>query len=231
MKKIAILPLISLGLCAFTLNVFAAQLNFPPLDTISFQLSAEKWASTQTAKVTVNINAALTDQQLGTIHSSILANLNKIVDSADWHITQFNRSKSDSGLEELLVIAQARVPESQLANLRDKAKSVSKPGETYTIAAIDFSPSLSEVEKVKAELRSEIYKEASQELERLNKEYPDEKFFLHTIQFTSDSIMPQPQPRAMVFVETKMTNASTMSVSDKVVLNANVILASSYHIK
>jgi hypothetical protein len=235
MKKLTFMPRVVLplllGFSAISTTAAAANNNHPPLDKISFQLSAEQWAIAKTAKVTVRINAALTDSQLGTIHNDIMDNLKKIIDKVEWHITQFDRSKSQSGLEQLYAAAQARVPESELANLRQKAKAVSRPGESYQIDNIDFSPSQAEIQAVKTELRSNIYAQTKAELKRLDKEYPNEKFFLHNIEFNSGMEIPRPQIRTMVLAKTEADSSSSMAVSDKITLSANVILASNLHIK
>ncbi len=196
---------------------------------VSLQLSAEKWATTKSAKVIVGINATLNDTQLTSIHSDILQKLKKIVPNADWHITEFNRNKNQSGLEQLMAAATARVPENELSNLRKNAKAVSKPGESYTIRTIEYSPSLKEIETVEANLRNEIYQEAKQELTRLNKVYPEEHFFLQDINFNGNLIVPKPQPASMMFA--KVATSAAMSVSQKITLNAVVTLASTANMK
>jgi len=231
MKKLTFLVFMSLGLCSISTAAMAANTNYPPLDKVSFQLTAQQWATTKTAKVTVNINATLTDEQLGTIHGTLLTDLKKIAPDANWHLTQFSRSKNQSGLEQLFARAETRLPETALANIRQKAKAVTKPGNTFTIASINFSPSVAEIQSVKASLRENIYGQAKAELERLNKEYPKERFFLHSISFNNNGMMPRPQVRTMVLAEAKSTNAAPMAVSDKITLNANVVLASALNIQ
>lgn len=231
MKKLALIPIVALSLSTISTVAIAANTNYPPLDKVSFQLSAEQWATTQTAKVTVRVNATLTDSQLGAIHTVLMNNLKKIAADAKWHITEFNRSKNQSGLEQLYATAQARIPETALSSLRQKAKAVTKPGATYTIGSIDFSPSQAEIQTVKANLRSNIYAQTKAELARLNKEYPSERFFLHSINFNSGVVMPRPQMRTMVLAEAKVGNSAPMAVSDKITLNANVVLASTLNIK
>lgn len=228
MKKFLIIFLISFGLNTVAFSGMGTPCNSPVLNKILFQISAEKWASTQTAKVTVNINATLTDKQLGSIHNTVMDGLNQIIPKTDWHITQFNRNKNDSGLEQLSIMAEARVAGDVLANVQNNAKSISKPGITYTINAIDFSPSLAEIQKIEASLRAQIYVEIKEELSKLDKEYPSENFFLHNIQFNTDAIIPQPQLQATMFIASKAAAKNNdMTVSNKVILHANVVLAAS----
>lgn len=232
MIKLTKISIAAIAFMTIFATAMAASVSYPPLDKVSFNLSAEQWASTTTAKVSVRINATLTDKQLGTIHSKILNNLQKIVSKAKWHIVQFNRNKNQSGLEQLYAVATARVPEADLANIRKKAKAVSQAGETYRIASINFAPSQSEIQATKAALRANIYAQTKAELASLNKEYTDETFFLHAIKFYGGVVNPRPQMHTMVLTQAKMGSAkAAMAVSDKVRLNANVVLASNYNIK
>lgn len=227
MKKLLLTSFTTLGLLVFSANAAADSSHYPPLNQVSFQLTADQWATTKTAKVIVGVNAALTDTQLGQVHSQIMANLKKIVPNIEWHITRFNRSKSQTGLEQLYVQAEARIPEKALVNLRAKAKAVSKPGESYKIASIQFTPSLTEINQVRAELRDKIYDEASAELARLNKVYPNQKYNLHTISFGSQPL-PRMGDRMMLMANTaKAASApAAMAVSNKVRVSASVVLAS-----
>ena len=159
-----------------------------------------------------------------------MSNLKKIVSDVDWHITSFNRSKTQSGLETLRVIAEARVPEKQLSGLRAKAKDASRPGSTYRIANIQFTPSPADIQQTRAALRQEIYQQVKGELARLNAVYPKQKFQVNTINFTSFA-MPAPRPmmkRTDMMMAAEAAPAPRMSVSAKVVQNATVIFAAPF---
>jgi hypothetical protein len=204
----------------------------PPvqLNMINYQFTQEGWANTSTANVTVNFDAALDTLGLESINAHVLENLSKISADADWHITVFERVKDNTGLEKIHVAAEARMPESALAGLRDKVKSISKAGETYTIANIDFSPSLAALEQTRSDLRAAIYTQAKQEIARLNAIYPDEKYFLNSIRFDVMSVQPMvKQMRTMALTaESAVVPAadSGLSVDAKVVQSAQVTIAS-----
>ena len=128
MKRFAlILSLLSLAGVGFS--------NSPPLDEVNFQLSSKAWVSTKSTLVSVNINATLSGSDLVKARAEILDKLNKIA-AGDWHITQFERTQDTSGLEKLFVEAQARITDADLTNVYQNAKTVSKPGATYTINAL-----------------------------------------------------------------------------------------------
>ncbi|HVV69429.1 MAG TPA: hypothetical protein VHE99_10435 [Gammaproteobacteria bacterium] len=221
------------------LSVFSAFAQESPiprglvLNKITYQTSVEQWSTTTTANVTVNIDAGLDKIGLADINNKVLQNLNKIVPSNDWHITQFSRTEDKSGLETLHIEAQARLPGAALAAIRDKAKAITKPGETYTIADIDFSPSLAELTRSHAGARAAIYNDVKQEIARLNQAYPDQHYFLNAIDFNGVTTVPQPamttmaQPRAMfASVSSPAAPESSTPVNTKIVESAIVVIAS-----
>jgi hypothetical protein len=177
---------------------------------------------------------------LAGINAHFIENLKKITKSGEWHITQFNRGQDKSGLEVLHIEAEARLSENDLTGLREKAKSVTKPGETYTILGIDFSPSTLELQQAHAVARVEMYNKIKEEIARLNQIYPDQHYFLHSIDFTSSppvmAAMAMPaetyQPLAKVNsfpgsgVATLSLRVNPMSVSSKIVEVAQVVISS-----
>lgn len=158
----------------------------PPINqsvgTIRYHVSAEQWVTTNSANVMVSINATLDKQGLEKARQQILLNLQQIA-KGEWHITRFDRSQDSSGLERLSVDAEARLPQTALSDLRDTAKKVSKPGATYTISQIDFTPSLAEVEQTREKLRNQLYDQAKGELARVNGVYPEQHFKLRSLNF------------------------------------------------
>ncbi|WP_419418765.1 hypothetical protein ACNVED_09400 [Legionella sp. D16C41] len=203
------------------------------LDKVAFQVSARQWVTTQTALLTININATLTNADLVKARADIMTNLNKVA-SGDWHITQFDRSQDSSGLEKLFVEAQVRIPQAALTNVYQNAKSVSQPGSTYTISAIDFKPSIEEIQQVKAQVRQRLYKLVNAELTRLNNTYKTQHYSVSDL-YILDGDNPNPtpqQPRA--YQAKQMINtmalgsaaAPTIAVSNEIIMSAIVEVAS-----
>jgi len=195
----------------------------PVLNKVDYQTSAEGWVASQTAEVVINISASLTEDQLAKAHVDIIDKLNSIA-KTDWHITQFNRTPNQSGLEQLQVEASARLPEASLINIRSQAKKISKEGETYTVGDINFMPTLADAITVRETLREQVYQQIQKELVTLNKIYPNQHYAVHEINFRED-VMPQPQMRAMVATASN-ENAPPLKVQNKLVLTADVSLAS-----
>lgn len=223
----------------------AAHAALPPypenisLNKVFLQLNKEQWVTTTTANVIVSIDATLDRKNIANTKKQILNNLTKISNQGPWYITLWEQGKDASGLEKLHAQAEARLPEQALNPLNEMAKNVSKPGETYKITNIDFSPNLAETEAVNAQLRSALYESAKKELQRLNAQYSEQKFYLHEINFSSN-VLPLGAEKAATPMmlanggtsvasssssDNNMSDKSRMSVSTKITLNANITLA------
>jgi len=163
--------------CAEPAN--AITISSPELNKVTYELTAEDWAKTNTATVSVGVDAVFDENKLEQVRTDILQKLNQLTPGAQWHITTFSRNQDQSGLERLQVQAQARVNNTALGDLRQQAKSLSKPGQTFTILNIDYSPSLAEIEATRLELHKQIYNQAKAELAQLNQLYPNQKYYLH----------------------------------------------------
>jgi hypothetical protein len=196
------------------------------LNKITYQATVEKWATATTANVAVNVDASL-DKVGANVNSYVLQNLNKLVADAGWHITQVNRNQDKSGLEMLHVEAEARLPQGSLASLREKAKSISKAGETYTVGGIDFTPTLAEMEKTHADARADVYQQVKEEIARLNALYPDQHYFLHQLDFISP---PRGMPmmakaEMMAFSNAPAPEAPSIPVNAKITEIGRAVIA------
>lgn len=203
----------------------------PLLNKVSLQLSAEQWVTTKTALTNVVVNASVSGQGIERIQNDVVQKLNQIA-KADWHLVSFDRQLDRSGLESIQITAQARLPQNELAGLRDKAKSISKPGETFTLDSVQFTPSDEEFRAANTSLRNNIYAQARAEIDALNKAYPDQKYYLHQIDLlVPPPVMPVARNMMVKFSAQNMPasdlsmSAPSLSVGNKVQLQANVVLA------
>jgi len=223
MKKIAVLVFSTV---ASLVNAANLQPSIP-LDKVVLQISAKQWVTTQTALLTVSVNATLGNADLVKTRTDIMDKLNKIT-AGEWHILQFDRSQDSSGLEKLYVAAQIRVPQAALTSIYQTAKDVSKPGATYAIDSVEFKPSLDEVQQTKALLRERLYQQVNDEITRLNKVYTTQHYSVNRLYLIDSEIPSQPQP-----IRSKAMNAMVMStaapaitVSNELVMSAMIELAS-----
>lgn len=223
MKKIGIIFLLAM---TFSVASFAALDLAPLLNKVTLQLQAEDWLTTQTALVDVGINTAVSDKGVERVQGDVLAQLKRLSDKATWHILSYNRQQDQSGLESIQMIAQARLPQSELSGLRTKAKSMSKPGETYTIDNIQFTPSTEDVMQMNNTLRNNIYNQAKLETDTLNKIYPGQNYYLHQIDFvTQEPVMLQSRNYMTMAKGVAPAAAPPLNVGNKLKVQAVVVLA------
>tara|TARA_R110000868_G_scaffold134591_3_gene346661 strand:- start:936 stop:1643 length:708 start_codon:yes stop_codon:yes gene_type:complete len=193
------------------------------LDKVSLHLNAEKWITTQTAEVNVSVNAGVSDAGIEKIQAQVLDKLEKLSNLGEWHIVSFSRREDKSGLETVQIAAQARLPQLALANLRGKAKSISKPGETYTIDAVRFTPSEEEMAQAQKLLRGMIYSQVKTEVATLNKTYPGQVFSLYRVDFNMN---PAPMMAMMAQRSAKVAaSPPPLNIGNKLTIQASVVLA------
>lgn len=225
-QGVSLVALLMLSPFAFS-QVALAQ---PPavLDKIAFQTSAKQWVTTESALLSVNINVTLSNADLVKARSEIMNSLNKIA-QGEWHLLAFDRSQDNSGLEKLYVQAQVRVNQSSLTAIYQNAKSVSKPGAQYTVNAVDFKPSLEEIQTVRAKVRKQLYEQVNAEIERMNKVYPNQNYSVSYMVFV-DGDNPQPpvpvQEKTMNAMVMSASSPAPLTVSNELVLSALVEAAS-----
>jgi len=197
------------------------------LDKVEFQIVAKQWITTQTALLTININATLTNADLVKTRSDIMEKLSKIA-GGEWHLIQFDRSQDSSGLEKLYVAAQARVAQPSLTNIYQNAKSVSKPGAHYEISSIEFKPSIEEVQQVRMQLREKLYAQVRDELTRINKVYSGQNYSLNYLIFTEGDQVPIPLARNQTMANAMVMPAAapSLTVSNELTMTASAHVAS-----
>lgn len=204
MKRLSLIGLMLLLSTSSFANVSLA----PLLNKVTLQLHAEQWVTTQTALVEVGINAAVNTQGIEKIQAQVMQKLAQLSNKGEWHLVSFDRQQDRTGLESIQITAQARLPQAELSGLRDRAKSISKPGETFTIYNVQFTPSEEEFRQVRVALRNTLYQQAKAEIEMLNKIYPDQKYYLHNIDFNAGQVMP------VAMSMTKMASSAAVSAAE-----------------
>ncbi|HET8728534.1 MAG TPA: hypothetical protein VFO41_13570 [Alphaproteobacteria bacterium] len=202
---------------------------FPIMDQVVLTLSAEDWVESDTARVTVGIDAALPGSDAATVRSEMMDALGQLAPDAEWRFVRFDRGRDESGLERWNAAAEARLPETALGGLEGKADEASRPGLQVRVENTDFSPTLAETETVKAQLRSEVYARAGEELQRLNQAFPDRGYRVATIDFVNQPYHPMmdAQPayaRAAPMAAESVGSGGGFSVSEKLTVTAQVVL-------
>lgn len=226
MRKLLLLCLLGWGCVQSSWAVPSLE---PLLNKLRLELHTEHWITTKTALVNISVFATVTDQGIERIQAEIMQKLNQFANKAEWHIVSFNRQQDKSGLESIQIIAQARLAQTDLSSLRTKAKALSKPGETYSIADVQFIPSEGEINDAQTQMRNEIYRQAKAEIENLNHIYPEEKFYIHSVNFIP-GMMPQPMENndmsGKVYAMAARAPSPPLTVGNQQKLHAEVVLAS-----
>ncbi len=210
-----------------------------PDDVIAVNLSTEGWVQAKAARVMVSVNAAVVGEKASTTRDSMLKAVSDLASKTEWRLTSFNRGQDPTGLEQWSAIFEARLPESDLGGIHQKAKAASKAGMQLAILNIDFSPTLAEVETVRADIRKTLLAMVSKELETVNAANPGRNFRVSQINFGGAQPMMPPQMMLMKqrMVQGMMADASapmmegvtsssgSMETSQKIEMSANVTFA------
>jgi hypothetical protein len=191
-----------------------AQPIVPPRqdDEVTLTLRAEAYVETVTASVTVAFDTALEGAGMATMRDTLNKILAGLAADSSWRFTRFDRVVDPAGLERWRVAAEARLPESALAGLADKAKAASRPGIQVHLDSVDFSPTLAERETGYASLRAELYRQAEGELARLKSAVADRPYRIKRVSFQEDGSVPQPpRPLASMQMRAEMAPADAGS--------------------
>ncbi len=228
MSLAALLAVIGLS----ALDAAAAQTR-PIQDRVRVELEVEDWVKTESATVRVAVEAAFSAAEAASVRIKVLEALSRLVADVDWHITGYQQTRDQTGLQRWQVAAETRLNEALLGRLDDKARAISKPGMQVKVRQIDFTPTLAERQTAATALRQRIYALAREELERLRKAYPKRGFRVHAIDFVGRGIQPMPTVRGgrpmTMQAETSAAMpampADAIAVKTKLVVRATVVLA------
>ena len=219
-----------------------------PMDNLHLGFTVEDWLESDTAELTIDIDASVEGSDGFELRNDIKKSLNDLIDT-DWRFVRVDRKTDRTGREVWRVSAQARVAESEINNLGGRTKKLGKVGLQYRVGRVDYSPTQEQVEDLNRALRSKVNELVQAELEALNKkELICRQWRVASI--TYDNTMSYSNARAGAMIggnqnmvlaasasgaydnELDVADAETSSelggfeVSQKVIFNANVVLAS-----
>ncbi|MEO9900199.1 hypothetical protein [Nisaea sp.] len=198
-------------------------------DTVTLDLSLEKWVETDSATVTVAADLAVKAGGFGLARAAVQADLAKISDKAPWRLVGYDRLRDEAGFERWRITAEARLPSMALGGIGSTVDGLGEAGRSFALLGIDFTPTLAEREAALAELRADIYQSAADELARLKAVYPDRGYRVAAIHI-APSTAQRPQPAMMMRTEAVSKLASSGggggdSVAQKAELRASVRFA------
>jgi hypothetical protein len=202
----------------------------PVSDNVTLNLSVEEWVKTETARVTLVVDAASNGaENSGTLRADILKAVAGVADKAEWRITRMDQQSDSAGLERWQAELEARLPESQLAALADRTKKASRPGLQVRVGEVAFEPTLAETEAARAKLREQIYAKVNDEVKRLKAAFPGRDYRVGQINFaerTDVMVTGSRAKREMMVAAAPMAADVMAGVQDKMVVTANITLSS-----
>ncbi|MEO3432401.1 hypothetical protein [Inquilinus sp. CAU 1745] len=229
-QRLAVLALAPIALAAAPAAAFESR-PVPIMDQVVLSLSAEDWVEAEKARVIVAVDAALPGSDAASVRTEMLAALDQLAADAEWRFLSFDRFQDESGLERWRARAEARLPETALGGIADRAEDASRPGLQVRVENTDFSPTLAEIEAVEADLRTELYERASEELDRLNQVFPDRDYRVASIDFLNQGYHPMMDRRQPMMAASRAEMAPApepygggLSVSQKLTLTAQIVL-------
>lgn len=179
--------------------------DYAPDDIVQLELSTEGFVTTQTANVSVSVDAAITDDKAPTARMEMQKAVNDLAKptNSEWRLMGFNRSQDQTGLTRWQATYEARIAEAALAGINDRATKASKAGMQLRVVNMDFTPTLAETEAKRSELRTDLYKRAQEELARVNTQLPGRNYRLLAVDF-SGAGQPMPFARPMMMKAARM---------------------------
>lgn len=157
-----------------------------PQDTVSVELTVEKFVTSDSVKLELRAVAVIPDDSFDA-KAKILEALEKVSPGAEWYFTAINRVTSNSGQDEVHATVQTRLEDKKLNGIKDRIEAAGYKGLKITQSGIDYSPRKAQLDEETTKLRSEAYAQAVKQVEALNAVIKDgvenEKWRVGTIEF------------------------------------------------
>ncbi|MDE1149264.1 MAG: hypothetical protein PW843_22110 [Azospirillaceae bacterium] len=201
-------------------QVMAAQ---PAQDQVTLSLTAEDWVKTDTARVTLTVDAG--GGNAGSARGDVLKAAQAVSDKGDWRVVSFDRQQDAAGLDRWRAELEARLPEAQLGGLAERARQASRAGLQIRVEGIDFTPTLAENEAARTRLRETLYRRVTEEMKALNAAFPGRDFRVGRVDFNQPVISggrPVMAMAKMATDEAAAPMAPGLDVAQKAVQTARV---------
>lgn len=160
--------------------------NHIPMDIINLSFTVEEWLDTETAEVTIDVDASL-DSDGRELKQKVRNALAELNDSVNWRFSRVSRSRDRSGRETWQIGAQARMSDNALDDLSGKCRKLGEPGLQFRVGYVDYSPTAEAVEILNRSLRERINELIQNELARLRVELPDREWRVGNVQYGGHS--------------------------------------------
>ncbi len=214
-----------------------------PMDTISLNFEVEEWMNSETAEVTIIVDASLENTDGFELKLTINSALEKIIPGVVWRYSQVNRSRDRTGRETWQLGIQARVTDEILDGISVRARNLGMPGLQFRIGNVDYTPTAEAVQELNRTLRSKLNAMITAELEMLNSELTGRTWRVSNVHYgnhmDSSNFRASSSSQILVAAAGMATQhydesdssddedgAGGFDVSQKVTLTANVVISS-----
>ncbi|TWB41809.1 hypothetical protein [Nitrospirillum pindoramense] len=186
----------------------AQVMTAPPVqDQVTLTLMAEDWVKTDTARVSLTVDAG--GGNAGSARADVLKAAQSVSDKGEWRVVAFDRQQDAAGLDHWRAELEARLPEAQLGGLADRARQASRAGLQIRVAGVDFTPTLAEQEAVRTRLRETLYRRVTEEMKGLNTAFPGRDFRVGRVDFNAPVIGGGMAPRAPMMAMAKTADGAS----------------------
>ncbi|TWB22737.1 putative secreted protein [Nitrospirillum amazonense] len=199
----ASLAALPLAAAPATAQVMAAQ---PVQDQVTLTLTAEDWVKTDTARVSLTVDAG--GGNAGSARADVLKAAQAVSDKGEWRVVSFDRQQDAAGLDHWRAALEARLPEAQLGGLADRARQASRAGLQIRVEGVDFTPTLAEQEAVRTRLREALYRRVTEEMKGLNAAFPGRDFRVGRVDFNAPVMSGGMAPRAPMMAMAKTADGA-----------------------
>ena len=154
-------------------------------DSVQFNLQTEEVVVNNTVKVTAQVTAVLAgDLTENTLRESINETMQRFI-RADWQFANMIRSNQRSGVEQVDLIATARVPEAENYNLDRRREQASREGLRIHSVNTDTRPTVQQIEETQSKMRRSLLVKAGKERDAINQTL-EEDYRLGEVVFDPD---------------------------------------------
>lgn len=197
---------------------------------ISMQIQEEGWVSSQTAQVSVAIQAASNKEDVSALMDAMTNKLKHLIKQpVSWRLVDLSTQKNDAGLFAVSARMTARLTHQELAQLQASIESLNKAGEQYKIADVDYQPTLAEISAENTKLREQIYHAVLEQQEKINLSFQQEKYQLQSLNLDTPYVVGG-RPNTMMYATAnggrQAQEENAMPFSQHLVLTANVTFSS-----
>jgi hypothetical protein len=189
---------------------------------LRYQMTSSKTIEVNKALVSLNLYLTILKQSPDT-KVSALKEINSILPSIKWKITNYKEDQTKSGAIDVTISMQNRLTKSEIEQFRKNLNKYSNNDDSIKIENISYSPSEFEIQNTKQDLMLSIIKQTKNYAKKLNQEL-NSNYNIKEIDFSSNNYQPPTYNSNRMVMLAGVQKDKDINVSKKYTMNANIIL-------